>query len=135
LNHCFHLLGGELAGSKREKEKEREEKKKRQEKKGEEQRRGQGSRQCSEWGILRDVLQLNFVGNPKLVQNPTANKPPRRRLCAGHMRKDGPEVFRARGSNKVCSLLPVFWTMQQDMADSLCLPTAVTTRENIRYLY
>ncbi|KAN0073559.1 hypothetical protein V8E54_008779 [Elaphomyces granulatus] len=44
----------------------------------------------------------------------TANKPPRRRLCAGHMRKDGPEVFRARGPNKVCSLLPVFWTMQQD---------------------
>ena len=41
------------------------------------------------------------------------------------MRKDSSEVFRARGSNEVRSLSLMFWAMDQDMADSLCMPTAV----------
>jgi hypothetical protein len=149
LNHSsFHLLGGELAGSKREKERKREEQKikekRRKErkvklKKSDEDKDRRGRRGTIHHnGIMShvnarngayslDILELNFAGYPKLVQNPTANKPPRRRLCAGHMCKDGPQVFRARDSNKVYSLLLVFWTMQQDMADSLCMPTAVTT--------
>jgi hypothetical protein len=43
LNHCFHLLGGELAGSKREKERKREEQK-RKEKKSDEDKDRRGRR-------------------------------------------------------------------------------------------
>jgi hypothetical protein len=76
-----------------EKEKKRKEKKKTRgersrkamrtrEGEGEEGPPAAGSRQCPEWGILRGVLELNFVGHSKLVQNPTADKPPRRDRAA-----------------------------------------------------
>jgi hypothetical protein len=54
LNHCLHLLGGELPGSKREKEKKREEKKRKATRRGTRAGGGEastttGSRQCPEW--------------------------------------------------------------------------------------
>jgi hypothetical protein len=45
LNHCFHLLGGELAGSRREQEKKREEKN-REGKKRKDKTRGERSRKA-----------------------------------------------------------------------------------------
>ena len=53
------------------------------------------------------------------------------------MRKDSSEVFRARGSDEVRSLLLVFWAIHQDSWRTVCahMPTAVATWEDIRYTY
>jgi hypothetical protein len=64
LNRCFHLLGGELAGIKKRFREKRD--------------KPPGSHQCLEWSVF---FKFNFMGHPKLVQDPTANKPPR--LCVG----------------------------------------------------
>jgi len=56
LNHCFHLLGGELAGIEKGKEKKRKEETRSREttlqKREERDHEPSGSHQCLEWGIF-----------------------------------------------------------------------------------
>jgi hypothetical protein len=73
LNHCIHLLGGELAIENIKMKKKRGKEKKEKEKEEEELGRRQPLLQGLEGSVLRNVLRVNSVRCPKLVQNPMDN--------------------------------------------------------------